>query len=501
MAVFYLNQPAISLSEEDGVAVSNSLDVSLSISSNTRCDSFASHDDNASTSNSLKTPKSVIHHEFIDTPGESVYWVPRVFANVLQVLGAVYDNLEECIDIYGKYASEDVCLNTLVPKKNDRQERSLNFRTCGCKAHVVFDMVPNTTKWSDGLAIAAKFPESKHRLCMWHIMQNITSKTEIVAGSWLCSIKAMSTDEGCNFSIIVEEKVKHVGIPKVIDKENQYILRRWTRDLIPPDLRNKKNRYVEKNDAIEKLAMEASIIIVITVRKIRRINAWTSQENVHSQFPIRRIQLPTYAEEMRRLEATGTYTDDEINRLARGGKQRGHIPGVSRVLPARATASPSTPAHERAFNSLHKKVDFMMSLFKSDSKYSDMFSQFESGGASESDGSRDDEEGASHQDDEGFGTGLRSFPGDMSPRNMCHRGTYFLSGKHVGPTVSLGIVAGEGILCERSPSNIPRRQVAEERYPQRQVAGESRELSLGKRLNVVVEVLQPSPLHGHKNAP
>nr|GEZ95029.1 hypothetical protein [Tanacetum cinerariifolium] len=47
-------------------------------------------------------------------------------------------------------------------------------------------------------------------------------------------------------------------------------------------------------------------------------------------------------EEMRRLEAMGTYTDDEINRLARGGKQRGHIVGVGRVLPARATASPNT---------------------------------------------------------------------------------------------------------------------------------------------------------------
>nr|GFA08293.1 F-box domain, leucine-rich repeat domain, L domain-like protein [Tanacetum cinerariifolium] len=46
-------------------------------------------------------------------------------------------------------------------------------------------------------------------------------------------------------------------------------------------------------------------------------------------------------EEMRRLEAMGTYSDDEINRLARGGKQQGHIAGVGRVLPARATASPS----------------------------------------------------------------------------------------------------------------------------------------------------------------
>nr|GEZ64821.1 hypothetical protein [Tanacetum cinerariifolium] len=52
--------------------------------------------------------------------------------------------------------------------------------------------------------------------------------------------------------------------------------------------------------------------------------------------------------EMRRLEATGTYTDDEINRLARG----------------------------------------------------DMFSQFESGGANRNGGCRNKEEGADHQDDE-----------------------------------------------------------------------------------------------------
>ncbi|GKG34308.1 hypothetical protein Tco_0437004, partial [Tanacetum coccineum] len=51
---------------------------------------------------------------------------------------------------------------------------------------------------------------------------------------------------------------------------------------------------------------------------------------------------------MRRLEATGTYTDDEINRLARRGKQRGYIPDVGRVLPARATAGPSMPASESA---------------------------------------------------------------------------------------------------------------------------------------------------------
>nr|GFD53580.1 F-box domain, leucine-rich repeat domain, L domain-like protein [Tanacetum cinerariifolium] len=85
---------------------------------------------------------------------------------------------------------------------------------------------------------------------------------------------------------------------------------------------------------------------------------------------------------------------------ARGGKQRGHILGVDRVLTAQATASPSTPAHESTLNSLNKKVDFMMSLFKSDSKYSDMFSQFESGGANGSGGCWDDEESVEDQDDE-----------------------------------------------------------------------------------------------------
>nr|GFC04584.1 F-box domain, leucine-rich repeat domain, L domain-like protein [Tanacetum cinerariifolium] len=60
-------------------------------------------------------------------------------------------------------------------------------------------------------------------------------------------------------------------------------------------------------------------------------------------------------EEMMRLEATGTYNDDEINRLARGGKQQGHIPGVGR---------------------------------------------FGSGGASGNGRCGDEEEGADHQDDE-----------------------------------------------------------------------------------------------------
>ncbi|GKC11055.1 hypothetical protein Tco_1007837 [Tanacetum coccineum] len=81
---------------------------------------------------------------------------------------------------------------------------------------------------------------------------------------------------------------------------------------------------------------------------------------------------------MRRLEATGTYTDDEINRLARRGKQRGHIPGSVRVIAAGSQPAPNP----------------------NDSKYSDMFAEFESGGASGSGKCGDDEEIANDQEDE-----------------------------------------------------------------------------------------------------
>nr|GEZ64200.1 hypothetical protein [Tanacetum cinerariifolium] len=176
MVVFDLNQPASLLLEEDYVAASNSHAVRLILDVIRFLLMMIMQ---AVTSNSSKTLKAVIHHEFIDTPDALVYWVPRVFASVLPVLGTVYDSLDECIEIYRKYASEagfgirlscqkrlkrgyvkqkyivcnrewcpnDVWLNTLDPKKNDKQVRSSNFRVCGCKARVVFDMVVDTTKY------------------------------------------------------------------------------------------------------------------------------------------------------------------------------------------------------------------------------------------------------------------------------------------------------------------------------------------------------------------
>ena len=47
----------------------------------------------------------------------------------------------------------------------------------------------------------------------------------------------------------------------VVKDPDQYILKRWTRDLIPPDLRRQKARYGQENEEIEKLAIEASSLV------------------------------------------------------------------------------------------------------------------------------------------------------------------------------------------------------------------------------------------------
>ncbi|GKC83952.1 hypothetical protein Tco_1139669, partial [Tanacetum coccineum] len=87
-----------------------------------------------------------------------------------------------------------------------------------------------------------------------------------------------------------------------------------------------------------------------------------------------------YVNEMVRLQGLGSntetavpYTEDEIMAIFRGGKQRGHIPGVGKVLSGQGT------------------------LFRSDDKFSQMLTQHESqpeiGSGSGSGGCGDDEPG------------------------------------------------------------------------------------------------------------
>ncbi|GJS47344.1 hypothetical protein Tco_0597465 [Tanacetum coccineum] len=92
-------------------------------------------------------------------------------------------------------------------------------------------------------------------------------------------------------------------------------------------------------------------------------------------------------DEMLRLQGLGSntftgvpYTEDEIMAIIREGKQRGHIPGVGRVLPGQGR------------------------LFRNDAKFFQMLTQLESqpeyGGDSGSGGCWDDEPGDDEDGDE-----------------------------------------------------------------------------------------------------
>nr|GEX78224.1 hypothetical protein [Tanacetum cinerariifolium] len=128
-------------------------------------------------------------------------------------------------------------------------------------------------------------------------------------------------------------------------------------------------------------------------------------------------------EEMLRLQALGSntpssvpYTEEEINALARKGKQRGHLPGVDKVLPGRATYVLIPPPPQCKHNSgdvkklkkknkyLTKHVNLMMKLFRSDDKFSQMLNQYEStpefGNANRSGECGDDEMASDEDDDE-----------------------------------------------------------------------------------------------------
>lgn len=85
---------------------------------------------------------------------------------------------------------------------------------------------------------------------------------------------------------------------------------------------------------------------------------------------------------MRELERSGQYTTAEINAMVRGGKLRGHIPGVGSVVPGYVQHRHSyTAPVDRS-----KDVDFMMSLMRSDDRFADAFARYDSGGASGSGG-------------------------------------------------------------------------------------------------------------------
>nr|GEW79564.1 hypothetical protein [Tanacetum cinerariifolium] len=120
-------------------------------------------------------------------------------------------------------------------------------------------------------------------------------------------------------------------------------------------------------------------------------------------------------EEMVRLQGLGTYTDDQIMAMVRRGKQRGHIPGVGRVLAGkgkdvldvlvpRCNHTSDVDELKGINKQLQKQIGMITKAMSSDDMYSQLFmqlqSQHESGSDSGCDASEDDKSGDDEDTDE-----------------------------------------------------------------------------------------------------
>ncbi|GJS34676.1 FAR1-related sequence 5-like protein [Tanacetum coccineum] len=98
--------------------------------------------------NALCTPKSFVTHSNFDTPGGTVYYNPKVFADVLLVKENVYDSVDDCVVAYIKMCCpKEIHVDTLDLENSDKQKRNSNLHITGCKARAVFNLDTCTRKF------------------------------------------------------------------------------------------------------------------------------------------------------------------------------------------------------------------------------------------------------------------------------------------------------------------------------------------------------------------
>ncbi|GJY02194.1 protein FAR1-related sequence 5 [Tanacetum coccineum] len=174
------------------------------------------------------------------------------------------------------------CFETAMEKQRHVQER-LDYKT-----------IDTVLKLKTYLSIE-RHASNVYTRSLFELVQK-----EIFAGTWHCQIDTKSVIEGSEVSIIKEnpfvyettKKMKNPqsmnkgkdkdeeddtgnlffrkdGLFKVLRNVNanikmipqQYILRRWTKNLISATLRNKRNRYGEKNVIVKNFTNEATLIL------------------------------------------------------------------------------------------------------------------------------------------------------------------------------------------------------------------------------------------------
>ncbi|GKB42879.1 FAR1-related sequence 5-like protein [Tanacetum coccineum] len=121
------------------------------------------------------------------TPEGSVYWEPNVESTYLPIEGKVFDTIEECVDFYTydmvfvPFTGIDnhrkrVTVGSGLLLREDTEAYTWLLRSFITAHKKQTTMIVTDQDGAMKLAIEEVLIESKHRLCMWHIMQKIPVK-------------------------------------------------------------------------------------------------------------------------------------------------------------------------------------------------------------------------------------------------------------------------------------------------------------------------------------
>ncbi|GJX74424.1 protein FAR1-related sequence 5 [Tanacetum coccineum] len=277
----------------------------------------------------LCTPESFVTHSNFDTPGGTVYYIPKVSAAVLLVKGNVYDSVDDCVFIYEVGCLKEYTLDTLDlelereeykafvnDRRGDSDAQMLIHKMENRKKHVSdfsFDYLVDNAEltaifWADEVSKSesensffSHFTNSGSTLMNFmncfetamekqrHVQERMDHKTIDTVPKLKTLLKierhASNVYTRSLFELspyVYEMPNKKKKKPQSVDKGNdkadendkvlrsnanveiipqQYILRRWTKNLIPAGLRNKRNIYGEKNVVVENYANEATSIV------------------------------------------------------------------------------------------------------------------------------------------------------------------------------------------------------------------------------------------------
>ncbi|GJS95793.1 protein FAR1-related sequence 5 [Tanacetum coccineum] len=99
----------------------------------------------------LRTLESFVTHSNFDTLGGTIYYIPKVSADVLLVKGTLYDLVDNCIVAYMKYATEaGFVVRRSCQKRLRSRVMKQKYLVCnrkGCKACVVSNLGPGSPKF------------------------------------------------------------------------------------------------------------------------------------------------------------------------------------------------------------------------------------------------------------------------------------------------------------------------------------------------------------------